>query len=74
MLIESNEAFLLAFECGNELRTSPYGYIARDAAVRAAPTLNRTRSARGRQPYSHVIEFKGSKPVAVKPLESVCGT
>lgn len=68
-MISKALAFRLAWQQGNEFRTSDYGYVAPEAAVRAAPTLNRTRAARGRQPYSHLVEFNGGTLVAVKPLE-----
>lgn len=69
-MITSTSAFRLAWQQDNEFRTSEYGYVAPEAAVRAAPTLNRTRAARGGPPYSHVVEFRGAQFVAVKPLEA----
>lgn len=68
-MITGTFAFRLAFQQDNEFRTSEYGYMRSEAAVRAAPTLNRTRAARGRQPYSHIVEFKGRELVTVEPLE-----
>lgn len=69
-MITSMFAFRLAWQQGDEFRTSEFGYVKPEAAVKAAPTLNRTRAARGRQPYSHIVEFKGAELVTVKPLEA----
>jgi hypothetical protein len=70
-MINQTHAFRLAWQYAGEFRTSEYGYAAPDAALRAVQTLNRTRLARGRAPYSHIVEYNGPELVAVKPLEVV---
>jgi hypothetical protein len=63
-------AFRLAWKDTEGLRTSPYGYFQPRAAQLAAPLLNRTRSARGQQAYTHVVEFSGGDPIGVRTLET----
>lgn len=63
-------AFRLAWLDGDGFRTSKFGYFAPNAAEQAAPVLNRTRMARGCEPYSHVITYAGDQPVQVQELEA----
>jgi hypothetical protein len=54
-------SFRLAFErtpC--EFTSSRYGYFTREAAVRAAPTINSVRSARREVAYTHVAIVEGA--------------
>jgi hypothetical protein len=70
VLTERQKAFRLAFQTDDGLCPSQYGYICPQAAETAAPMLNRTRFARGRQAYTHVIEFHGAQLVEVRQLEA----
>lgn len=63
-------AFRLAWQDGDGFKTSEFGYYASEAAETAAPALNRTRAARGREMYSHVITFAGDDAVEVRELEA----
>lgn len=64
-------AFRLGWQDGTQFQMSEFGYFAPEAAANAAPTLNRTRAARGREMYSHVIVFDGERLIEVRPLEAV---
>jgi hypothetical protein len=60
----------LAFETDQGLQPSQWGYVSPEAAETAVPVLNRTRFARGRQTYTHVLEFHGEQLVEVRQLEA----
>lgn len=68
--MNAQTAFRLAWMDGDGYRTSQWAYAANDAAMEAAPVLNRVRMARGIEPYSHVIVYDGQAPVDVVPLEA----
>lgn len=70
-VIQSPRAFRLAYHDGEQYLTSEYGYLEPDAAETAAPLLNRTRIARGRPPYSHVIVYQGERALDIQPLEAL---
>jgi len=54
-------AYRLAFErAPSEFTSSRYGYFTREAAIRAAPTLNSVRSARREAAYTHVAAIDGA--------------
>lgn len=69
-IVVSHKAFRLAYEDSGEFWTSEYGYIRPDAATTAAPALNRTRVARGKAPYTHLVEFAGDRCLDVRSLEA----
>lgn len=66
----STKAFLLAFQDGEEFTTCEYGYVAPDAAKKASPVINGARVARGKVPYSHLVEFAGNELQAIRLLEA----
>lgn len=63
--------FRLVVDTDNGMTSCAYPFANIDAAVSAAPSLNRSRFARGRHPYSAVAEFSGDTCVAVVPLKDL---
>lgn len=68
---EAPKTYRLVIDTDTGMTSCAWPFTNLEAAVTAAPSLNRSRCSRGRHPYSAVAEFAGDECVAVVPLEDL---
>ncbi len=64
-------AFHLAWADDSGFGLTRFGYLSPDAAVRAAPTVNRARACKGLAPVTYLAAFDETEHVAIRPLSEI---